>query len=344
MDKYVSVNNEVRYAENSVIELIDHKVLARDGFHNAFPSLCRFKNALFTAFRRGTAHRGQGDGKIIICRSDDEGSSWQETACISTEYDMRDPFIFAAGNELMLYSCGLYELPEGGFDKYLYTYSSSDGVNFTEFTSSGLLENSFFWGCAAYRDGFIATAYHNVGDNIRQTRPRLYFSKDARNWEKFTDLPDGNEVSLTVDNTGELHCIVRYEEGDMHPNYCSVSPDGTYKTIKLSLPMQGIMFEAVGDKFIIAARCWDWLDNDKTNHRIDMFVMDRSGKLTLQCTLPSGGDCSYGKCLPIGNNEYVMVYYSQHHYLGQLQQVVNQNLSIVKRSNDMYVCRWKYNN
>ena len=173
--------------------------------------------------------------------------------------------------------------------------------------------------------------------------------KMAKSGNIFLQFPDAgsNEVSMSVDNSGDLHCIVRRAvKGDV-PLYCQISESGKItRSVELSEPLQGIMLQSVGDEFLVAARHWKWRDaknfKGRKGVRNNLFVMDKNGKLTFQQTIRSEGDCSYTFCVSESANEFYAVYYSQHDYMARFRKEKNANPLTDKRPADICFARIKY--
>ncbi|MBE6366463.1 MAG: hypothetical protein E7052_00960 [Lentisphaerae bacterium] len=326
------------------IDLTAADVLVRDGKHNAFPSLCSFDGKLFMAFRRASAHRLR-DGVIAIYSSIDEGRSFQLATVLSGHGDMRDPRLCVVNGKLAVYIGCSYEQADGSVEHGICAYESANGVDFTEFAVNGFSENSFIWGCIPYRDGYVATSYRRTADDFESS---LYFSCDGKNWQLYMVLPvPANETSLCVDDTGELYGIGRNEFGDMTPVFFHITGDDCFEYTRLSVAMHGVMLKNAGGKFIVAARCWDWRnENDFTagrqNVRTDLYTLEYSGSLNKVATLPSGGDCSYASSVKVAENELYMIYYSQHNYTEFLQKLHPAQPLVTPLPCDIYAIRLRW--
>jgi hypothetical protein len=55
-----------------------------DGKHNAFPSLIRFKDALYLSYRKSAGH-AMHDGTICLKRSFDNGETWEDLTTTFTD-------------------------------------------------------------------------------------------------------------------------------------------------------------------------------------------------------------------------------------------------------------------
>jgi len=222
--------------------------LVHDGNHNAFPSICRFGNDLYLSFRKAVGHR-PGNGVLPVYRSQDMGKTWEKIAEIAdSNGDLRDPRCVVVGGKLMIYS-GLVAYNQANQKSWcVKAYQMNDDGKFIEIPVSGFLKNSFIWGVVAYDGGYVATAY------VPGNTASLYKSRDGLNWEHWLTFPErGNEVSLAVDATGDLHCILRtIDVRNFWPWYYNVGKDGKFVTAKrIKEGMQGIMLQCVGDGFVV---------------------------------------------------------------------------------------------
>ena len=320
--------------------------LVKDGFHNAFPSIVEFNGNWYMSHRRATGHRRR-DGVIPVYQSSDKGKSWKEVAVFRKDkFDMRDPRLAVVNGKLTVYAGYTFIMSDKNTRHGVFAFRSADGKSFEEFKTSGFADSSFFWGCIPYKDGYVATAYNRVGKAMYAS---LYRSKDGEKWEHFLQFSDAgsNEVSMSVDKSGELHCIVRRAvKGDV-PLYCQISENGKItRSVELSEPLQGIMLQSVGDEFLVAARHWKWRDAEnfkgRKGVRNNLFVMDKNGKLAFQQTIRSEGDCSYTFCVRDSADEFYAVYYSQHDYMARFRKEKNANPLTDKRPADICFARIKY--
>ena len=329
-------------------QVIEQGTLIKDGNHNAFPSIVEFDGAWYMSHRRATGHRRR-DGAIPVYKSQDKGRTWQEVALFCKKsFDLRDPRLAVVNKQLVVYAGSTFIEPDGSSRHGVFAFRSSDGKKFEEIQVSGFAENSFFWGCLPYKGGYVATAYR-VDKATRLMQASLYRSKDGANWQMFVTFPakNGNEVSMATDKNGELHCVIRRGIPGDKPLYCQISEAGKItSTIELAEPLQGIMLYNIGDEFLVCGRHWKWKNPQTFKGRLkvrnDMFIMDKAGKLTFQQTLRSAGDCSYSFCVPDKENNFYIVYYSQHDYMERFRKEKNANPLTDKRPADICFARVKY--
>lgn len=302
------------------VKVTETGTLVQNGRHNAFPSMCRFGNELYFSFRSASGHR-MTDGILPVYRSSDEGKSWKKIAELTGKGDLRDPRCAVVDGKLMIYAGEVIHNADKSKSYITRAFCMDEKGKFSEVNVTGFLKDSFFWGCLAYDGGYVATAYVP-----KKAQADLYRSKDGLNWQLWLTLPDkGNEVSMTVDGSGELHCVMRtVDYRTFRPFYYNVSRDGKIvKSVKLSEGMQGIMLQSVADGFILAARHWSWGKLGAEDFRTDLFSMDKDGKLKLIQRLPSSDDNSYAFVAPLKNGKWYTVYYSQHNYNEKFRSAEN---------------------
>lgn len=295
------------------VKVTETGTLVQNGRHNAFPSICRYGDDLYFSFRSASGHR-MTDGVLPVYKSSDEGKTWVKIAEMKSNGDLRDPRCAVVNGKLMIYAGEVIHYPDKSKSYITRAYQMDEKDKFSEISVKGFRKNSFFWGCVAYDGGYVATAY---APTSKAEAASLYKSKDGLTWQHWLTFPEkGNEVSMTVDAAGELHCVMRtVDPRTFRPFYYKVSRDGKIvKSVKLSEGMQGIMLQSIGDGFILAARHWSWGKLGAEDFRTDLFSMDKDGNLKLIQRLPSSDDNSYAFVTQLKNGKWYTVYYSQHNY------------------------------
>lgn len=287
-------------------------ILFADGNHNAFPSLCRFRNRLYLAFRSGTRHL-TFDGAIRLLVSEDEGTHWREQKLFRASGDLRDPRLAEIAGELHLFSGMRTPHPERKWQVTTRHWISADGLHFREAELAGLHPGTFLWSIVSRNNLHVGAGYlHDLRSN-RQLAT-LYRSSDGCSWEFWRDLPvPGNETALDFGEDGTLYGIIRNEEPPAFlPTFFSLSPAGSAEYHRMKLPLQGVMLRRIGEHLLVAARRWD--PPGRQNLRCELFGCDRNGGLYPLAALPSGGDCSYATCVKRNDGRMLLVYYSAHRY------------------------------
>lgn len=287
-------------------------LLFSDGNHNAFPSVCRFRNRLYLAFRSGTRHL-TFDGVIRLLFSEDEGNHWRELKMFRASGDLRDPRLAEIAGELHLFSGMRIPLPGKRWRVETRHWISSDGVNFREAELAGLHPGTFLWNIASRNHLHVGAGYLHDLRNGSQLAT-LYRSVDGCRWERWYDLQaPGNETALAFAEDGTLCGIIRNETPPCFlPTFFSILPDGRMEYHPMKLPLQGVMLRNIGEQFLAASRRWD--SPDRRNLRCELFLCDRHGKLSPLAVLPSGGDCSYATAVERSDGKLLLIYYSSHRH------------------------------
>lgn len=299
------------------VKVLETGTVVQNGRHNAFPSICRHGNDLYFSFRSATGHR-MPDGVLPVYKSTDEGKNWKKIAEIKGNGDLRDPRCVVVNGKFTIYAGDVVHHADKSKSYSVSAYQMGENNKFTKTPVTGFRKDSFIWGVVSYDGGYVATAYE-----AKISRASLYRSKDGKSWQHWLTFPDkGNEVSMTVDGAGELHCVMRsIDYRTFRPFYYQVSKDGKITaSVKLSENMQGIMLQSVADGFILAARHWSWGKLNAGDFRTDLFSMDKNGKLKLIQRLPSSDDNSYAFVTQLKNGKWYTVYYSQHNYFDEFRK------------------------
>ncbi|MDP1590976.1 MAG: hypothetical protein Q8M07_24695, partial [Prosthecobacter sp.] len=136
-------------AEPPAVTVSNIRRVFHNGEHNAFTDLCRFRDHLYLTFRScPDGHMVNPTASVIVLRSADEGTTWQEVHRFSVkERDTRDPHFLVFKDRLFVYTgtwwSGSTTLPRDQYDmnKHLgYAAWSDDGANWSEPT---MLEGTF---------------------------------------------------------------------------------------------------------------------------------------------------------------------------------------------------------
>lgn len=288
-------------------------VLFSDGNHNAFPSVCRFRNRLYLAFRSGMQHL-TFDGAIRLLVSEDEGTHWKELKMFRSTGDLRDPRLAEIAGELHLFSGMRTPLTGKLWRVETRHWISSDGINFREEQLAGLHPGTFLWNIVSRNHLHIGAGYlHDLQSGSQLAS--LYRSNDGCRWEWWCDLQTpGNETALAFAEDGTLCGIIRNETPPCFlPTFFSIFPDGRTEYHPMKLPLQGVMLRTINaQQFLVASRRWD--SPGRRNLRCELFRCDRNGELLPQAVLPSGGDCSYATAVERNDGKLLLIYYSSHRH------------------------------
>lgn len=247
------------------MQLLSNDVIYRDGRHNAFTSMVRWKGKYWVAFRNGHSHKSD-DGRLMVMSSSDLETWSEPQEVINTEIDDRDPAIFVCGDRLFLVSMS-YErkLHEGETQRRLvsmisYVVSSGDGVNWTE-PQQALPEHRVIWWVSSGPDALYASVYgagtaDEGPDYCRWTE--LWRSENGVDWEKVGIISDENratECALAFLPDKRLVAFVRHDENDKPEIKIASPPYHEWVTaVELGFRNNGPGIGLVGDKLVTAAR------------------------------------------------------------------------------------------
>ena len=191
-----------------------------NGMYCAFPSLLKYRDRYYCAFREGVSHVDDEGYIRILCS--ENGKDWVSKEVIRIKAsDLRDPCLSIMPNGKMLLLCGLRSKVEN--ERYkVRTYSSIfDDENdlFEELkpvnlkiTSNHNYDCEWLWKLTWYEGRGYGFAYYNDGDN--DCKISLFETEDGINYSKITDVSiDGNLTESRVQFTanGDMTALVRQD-------------------------------------------------------------------------------------------------------------------------------------
>ena len=283
------------------------KKIFSNGMHNAFPSVCRFKNAYYIAFRTAPDHVAY-EGKITVLRSEDL-DVWSLAAEIGVaQTDLRDPRILEFSGKLFLYCLNRDNtMPEKGTRLFI----SEDGSAFKEQALSGY-EATHLW-CFKPHGGILyASGYKVQEKNHYETF--LFTSRDGIRWTCKLSLSEGNETAIDFADNGDLYAIIRDDGRGGCPALTILKPlyDSLNSYLRLPVRIQGPMLKRLEKGCLLICRRWDL--PGRFNIRTDVLWLEDGKDIQWLRQLPSGGDCSYAAWLQTGENKAAVIYYSSHEH------------------------------
>ena len=331
------LSNGLAHADGPA-KIVEVKKIWDEGPHNAFTDLVRCRDRWFCTFREGRAHASP-DGAVRVIASVD-GETWKSAARIrltpqgfadlnpkvrpeGTYLDLRDPKLsIAPDGRLMLNSAVVYNNQR---DLQSLAWFSDDGTTWSE---AVLIGEHQYW---LWRPTWHKGIAYGIGRIANQRIPRLYESKDGRNFEVlvkdadfFPFVPGASEATLRFRADDTALCLLRLNDmpGAKTVNaHLGISrpPYARWQWKDLGAKIGGPnMLQLPDGRFVAAVRLYDkrvrtalcWLD-------------PAAGKLTEFLTLPSGGDTSYAG-LVLHEGLLWVSYYSSHEgrtsiYLAKVQ-------------------------
>lgn len=292
----------------------------RDGAHNAFTDLCRFRDAFFLTFRScPDGHNISPRGRIRVLRSAD-GAEWIQVAEFGVpDRDCRDPHFLVFRDRLFVYT-GTWFCPPGytAFDinEHLgYGAWSEDGVSWH---GPCLLEGTYghyvwraaaFGGraylCARRKRGFIRTAARGEGGEM--TEAAMLESEDGLVWRYRSCFTDawGDETAFVFGPGGEITALGR-RLGNRNAVVCrSAPPYERWERRELDRYVGGPLLAWWGDHLLAGGR-------KMTGPPVTALYWLCGDRLEEIAELPSGGDTSYPGFVQTDANHGLLSYYSSH--------------------------------
>lgn len=290
-----------------------------DGLHNSNTDLTTWKGQFYLAHAASPWHLASRNCRIVLRRSDD-ARSWNEVAAFSLPgQDIRDPKLAVIAGRLHLYVLKNKELNPEPFATAMAT--SSDGVTWSPLED--LEPNGWLLWRPKSRDGhtWYAPAYW-----WEHGRSILLKSSDGRNWDKVSQIHDGDrndETDIEFLPDGRMIATARLEAtesifGDREG--CTLialsAPPYTHWThvksrvARLDGPCLFAWKEsvyAVG-RYDPQASIWMYpMGSVFAKKRTALYHVRPDGLVRLS-DLPSCGDTSYAGVVMRGNQAYVSYY------------------------------------
>jgi hypothetical protein len=290
------------------MDVVSIRRIYSDGNHNAFTDICLFKGDYYVTFRTSSRHI-HPDGRALILRGLDGGTRWMAVGTSYSGIDTRDPKFMIRDGELFVYAFSFKRLQDGTRVKASGFSSTRDGNQWTKWK---VIEDDWVYWCPKWHEGRAwVIAYREVDG-----KTMLKTSEDGRSWQDVCLVSeDGvpNETSITFDEAGTMHALIRRGEDANRPFLSQARPPYTrWRHVKLDVSLTGpLLWLIKGEPWI----CGRWhLASKQVNAAIFKVEGDRA---IPQYVLPSGGDCSYAGIVkrPDAENRYLLSYYSTHECL-----------------------------
>lgn len=310
--------------------------LVSDGHHNAFTDLIRWRDHIYLTYRRSSGH-AQGDGDIVLLRSED-GREWEQIDTgLQTTQNFYEGWMIPFRGKLFMYGGGF---TRDGLNKRTmreYVSVSEDGVNWSPAQQTHI-DLWRFWKPIQIGEQLYVAAYHADRDMLgayAKGDPRragawtvvLLRSDDGMNWEPVSTLAEnlgGGETALVTESDGTLRAFVRCQTPPFHTfEMRSTAPYETWSgPIDCGEVIQGAHVERVDGRLFTIGRHLPCNSRNLTSVarrdqiRAKIWV-EEMGYWVDYGELPSGGDCGYAAILPLGDHRMLVSYYSQHAYINE---------------------------
>jgi len=236
-----------------------------DGRHNMNPSICRWKDNYYVAFRSAVTHSAPNEtewegahtgGHIKIIESSDL-KKWSDSVVIDTEWDDRDPKLLATDDRLFVYAVAMSE--EGGQQTFMSF--TEDGTNWHA-AQEVYKHNYAFWGLYPNRRNGAYYVGADVDDSPEGTpvaergRVELLSSTDGVNWKPVSTIISGyrcTETPLVFLKDDTLVAVTRVDQRAQ--SWLSrARPPYTQWDHREGLHVGGPAATLVGDTVIVAGR------------------------------------------------------------------------------------------
>lgn len=283
------------------------RLLIGNGRHNAFPSIARWQDKFWLAYREADAHAGTGE--IIILNSAD-AQDWQEVQRINIAPDNRDAQFVVAGDRLMFYFVTAESLDADRIHK-TYASSTTDGKTF-EIHGQVCEDHYIFWRPIYHGGTFYCAAY--------TTSPHrslvLVKSDDGLQWE--TVLPFGDidarqwsetAIRFTEGNTIQAFLRMKFSFSRDDPALGEVweckPPYDQWehvRTLPFRLGGPGVL-DIDGHTYLFSR------GHNKLGacNAMNIFLVD-GDEVRPHCSIPCMRDAAYGQAVPNGD-QMLMVFY-----------------------------------
>ncbi|MDQ3623596.1 MAG: glycoside hydrolase [Verrucomicrobiota bacterium] len=295
-----------------------------NGEHNAFTDLCHFRDQLYLTFRScPDGHAVHNTASVIILRSKDEGTTWEQVHRFSVkDRDTRDPHFLIFRDRLFVYTGtwwtgpGALESKDHDMNKHLgFAAWSDDG---TTWNSPVMLEGTFghyIWRAASFGDKAFLCARRKAGFDIgpkgegERIQSLMLESDDGLIWKKRAYFAEsaGNETAFLFEKDGSVLAIGRHVGGNNALLIRSRPPYTDWARQPLDRPIGGPLIVKWGEHIIVGGRKSTKDKGPKTS--LCWLIGDQLQEFA---ELPSGGDNSYPGFVALSEERALVSYYSSH--------------------------------
>jgi len=295
----------------------------RDGNHNAFTDLCRFRGQFYLTFRTCPDGHGIFPSSCIRVLSSEDAVRWREVYCFSVPHrDVRDPHFLIFQDKLFVYTgtwlCDLSRVGRHDINDHLgYAVWTHDGVSWNEPQFLEGTYGHYIWRAASFGDKaylcgrrkYAFTETQDAGDGGALTQSALLESEDGLVW-RFRSLfteEYGDETAFLFEQDGTILAIHR-TGGDRPAQICrSHPPYSKWRRIQLDRYICGPLLAKWGERYLVAGRHKTTYAEART---VVYWLVD--DRLIEAAVLPSGGDNSYPGFVALSDTKGLLSYYSSH--------------------------------
>ena len=283
------------------------KKIYSDEQWNGWPDLAYWKDVYYICFANGASH-GSRDHRIMLTTSRDLERWSPPREVLGPPGNHLESFFLATPENLFIHaSC------QDGKRTYTNSIRSMDGQTW-EGRKQAHDDGFIFWGQSEYRGKFYVAAHVDA-----KSTDYLLASAEGETWEQISLISDNDvtETALCFLDSGELMSISRRAPRDFALLCLAKPPYTRWHSLKTNAVVEGPALKKIADRIIVSGRCSELVAHEsiarwyQESRRTGVFFYE-DGKLERQCLLPSGGDTGYPGILPMGKNNALIVYYSEH--------------------------------
>ena len=295
-----------------------------NGEHNAFTDLCRFRDQLYLTFRScPDGHMVHPTASVIILRSKDEGTTWEQVHRFSVkDRDTRDPHFLIFRDRLLVYTGtwwsgpGTIEPKDYDMNKMVgYAVWSDDGE---QWNNPVMLEGTFghyIWRAAAFGDKAFLCGRRKPGFDITakgegaKIQSLMFESDDGLVWKKRAYFAEtaGDETAFLFEKDGTVLAVGRHGGGKNARLFRSKPPYNDWERTDLDRPIGGPLVVKWGEHVIVGGRKTTPEKGPTTS--LCWLVGDALREFA---ELPSAGDNSYPGFVALSPTRALVSYYSSH--------------------------------
>lgn len=278
--------------------------------YNSFTNMAYWKGRYFIVFRQAVKH-GPSESGIMLIESEDL-KNWSAREIINTEFDDRDPKLFATRDRLFVHSDAF--MP-GAVDQMMLTYTDN-GKSWSK-PQKFYKEGWQLWKPKEHKGVYYAPAdCLTCGFEVE-----LLQSTDGIEWRSVSTITKTNkptETAITFLPDGRCLAVIRQNVSGHPIGFAIAEPP--YSNWELSSGkghFSGPAIDMVGETIVVAGRTlresWNLPQEPGLEHqRTALFTVDlESMSLKLQAMLPTetGGDSSYPGIQPMGDDRALVCWY-----------------------------------
>jgi len=289
-----------------------------DGRHNMNPSICRWKDNYYVAFRSAITHSAPNEtgwegarigGHIKIIKSADL-KNWSHLIVIDTEWDDRDPKLLVTDDRLCVYAVAMRA--DGGQQTFMSF--TEDGTNWHA-AQEVYKHNYAFWGLYPKEHNGAYYVAADVDDSPEGTpvaergRVELLSSTDGVNWQHVSIIVSGyccTETPFVFLKDDSLLAVTRVDQ-KAQSWISGARPPYTQWDHWEGLYVGGPAAALVGDTVLVAGR-----QGGGQTALLELQV--DTMKLELLMTMPAyrwgaAGDKSCPDFLVVDDHRFLLAYY-----------------------------------